>query len=260
MNELGLNFLDLGDSDKLPIILIHGMALDQTMWTPQIPVLKEYYRVVTYDIRGHGLSNVGDGQYTYKMFACDLISLMDYLDIDQVVLCGLSMGGAIALRAYDMYPNRIKALILSGTRSEADSNQTKYWRENSIESIKKDGLESFADEFVETIFASSSFKRHPEAVELIRNTISSSSPEAICGVLLAQAARTDLKHVLRKITVPTLIMVGNHDDFTPRSSSQMMHDEITNSEFIIIPKAGHMSNLENPEEFNHNLMEFLGKL
>lgn len=67
MNELGLNFLELGDSDKLPIILIHGMALDQTMWTPQIPVLKEHYRVMTYDIRGHGLSNVGDGQYTYQL-------------------------------------------------------------------------------------------------------------------------------------------------------------------------------------------------
>ncbi len=260
MNELGLNFLDLGDPDKLSIILIHGMALDQTMWTPQIPVLKEHYRVLTYDIRGHGLSEVGDAQYTYKMFADDLKSLMDYLEIDQAVLCGLSMGGAIALRAYDMYPHRIKALILSDARSEADSNETKYWRENSIESIKKDGLENFADEFVETIFASSSFKRHPEAVELIRNIVLSSSPEAVCGVLLAQAARTDMKHVLGKITVPTLIMVGEHDDFTPFSSSQMMHDKIVNSEFKIIPKAGHMSNLENPEIFNHNLLEFLEKI
>jgi len=259
MNEPDLNFLDLGDSDKLPIILIHGMALDQTMWTPQILVLKEHYRVVTYNIRGHGLSNVGDAQYTYKMFADDLKSLIDYLEIDQAVLCGLSMGGAIALRAYDIYPHRIKAMILSDARSEADSNETKYWRENSIESIKKDGLENFADEFVETILASSSFKRHPEAVELIQNTALSSPPEAVCGVLLAQAARTDMKHVLGKITVPTLIMVGEHDDFTPLSSSQMMHDKIVNSEFKIIPKAGHMSNLENPEEFNHNLLEFLEK-
>ncbi len=86
MNELGLNFLDLGDSDKLPVILIHGMVLDQTMWTPQIPVLKEHYRVVTYDIRGRGLSEVGDAQYTYKMFADDLKSLMDYLEMDQAVL------------------------------------------------------------------------------------------------------------------------------------------------------------------------------
>lgn len=260
MDDVEINFLDLGDSKKLPVILIHGMALDQTMWTPQIPVLKKLYRVVTYDIRGHGLSDAGDGQYTYKMLADDLIRLMDYLDIDQAVLCGLSMGGAIALRAYDMYPHRIRALILSDARSEADSNETKYWRENSIESIKNKGLETFADEFVTKIFARESFRRHPEAVKLIRNTVLSSSPEAVCGVLLAQAARTDMKHVLSKITAPTLIMVGEHDDFTPISSSQMMHDEIVNSEFNIISKAGHMSNLENPEEFNHNLMEFLGKL
>lgn len=105
MNDFGINFLDLGDKDGLPIILIHGMALDQTMWNPQIiQLLKDHYRVVTYDIRGHGLSKVGYGQYTYKMFVKDLIGLMDHQGIDQAVLCGLSMGGAIALRAYDMYP------------------------------------------------------------------------------------------------------------------------------------------------------------
>ncbi len=194
------------------------------------------------------------------MFADGLISLMDYLEIDQAVLCGLSMGGAIALRTYDMYPHRIKALIICDARSEADSNETKYWRENSIESIKNNGLENFADEFVNKIFASESFNKHQEAVELIQSTILSSSPKAVCGVLLAKAARTDMQHVLPKITVPTLIMVGEQDNFTPFTSSQMMHDEITNSELKIISKAGHMSNLENPEEFNHNLMEFLKKL
>lgn len=260
MKDLGINFLDSGDSDKVPVILIHGMALDQTMWTPQIQLLKGHYRVITYDIRGHGLSRVDDGQYTYKMFADDLISLMDYLEIDQAILCGLSMGGAITLRTYDMYPHRIKALIICDARSEADSNETKYWRENSIELIKNKGLEAFADEFVNKIFTSESFNRHPEAVELIRSTILSSSPEAVCGVLLAQAARTDMQHVLPEITVPTLMMVGEHDTFTPLAASQMMHDEITDSELRIISKAGHMSNLENPEEFNYNLMEFLKKL
>lgn len=227
MNKLGLNFLDLGDSDKLPIILIHGMALDQTMWTPQIPVLKEHYRVLTYDIRGHGLSEVGDAQYTYKMFADDLKSLMDYLEMDQAVLCGLSMGGAIVLRAYDMYPHRIKAMILSDARNEADSNETKYWRENSIESIKKDGLENFADEFVGNIFCQFQFQE------------------------ASGSGGVNSKHRL-------IIFIRGISQ--PLSSSQMMHDEIVNSEFKIIPKAGHMSNLENLEEFNHNLLEFLGKI
>lgn len=236
------------------------MVLDHTMWNPQIQLLKEYYRVVVYDIRGHGLSEVGDGQYTYKMFVDDLLILMDHLEIDQAVLCGLSMGGAIALRAYELHPHRIKALILCDTRSEADSNQTKYWRENSIDLIKNNGLKTFADGFVNDIFASESFNRNPEAVKLIRNIILSSSPRAVCGVLLAQAARTDMKHVLHEIKVPTLIMIGEHDTFTPFISSQTMHDEIINSEFEIISKAGHISNLENSEEFNNNLMKFLKKL
>lgn len=105
MKDYGINFLDLGDEDGIPIILIHGMALDQTMWNPQIiQLLQEHYRVVTYDIRGHGLSKVGYGQYTYKIFVNDLIMLMDHLDTDQAVFCGLSMGGTIALRAYDNVP------------------------------------------------------------------------------------------------------------------------------------------------------------
>ena len=258
--SIKMHYLDLGNPRNLPIILIHGMTFDHQMWNPQIQVLKDKYRVIAYDLRGHGLSIVGDGQYTYKMFVNDLIDLMDHLHSKQAVLCGLSMGGAIALRAYEMNPDRIKALILCDTRTEADSNETKYWREDSIELIKNNGLESFTHEFINNIFARESFKDHPKAVELIRNIILSSSPQAICGVLLAQAARTDMKHVLTKIKVPTLIMIGENDNFTPYASSETMNDEIINSKLKIISKAGHVSNLENTDEFNHNLLEFMKKI
>jgi len=253
----GIHYQDLGDPQKLPIILIHGMTFDHTTWNPQIHVLKKNYRVIAYDMRGHGLSDVGDGQYTYKMFANDLIDLMDHLGIEKAVLCGLSMGGAVSIRTYEMYPDRIRALILSDTRSEADSNDTKEWREDSIELIKNNKLKTFTNNFLEATFAKDSFKSHPEAVELIRNIMLSSSPRGICGVLLAQAARTDMTHVLPKIKVPTLIMIGENDNFTPLSSSQMMNEKIADSELKIIPKAGHISNLENTLEFNRNLTEFL---
>ena len=256
----GIHYSDLGDPQKLPIILIHGMTFYQTMWNPQIHILKGKCRVIAYDIRGHGLSDVGDGQFTYKMFVEDLIDLMDHLGIEKAVLCGLSMGGAIAIRTYEMYPDRITALVLSDTRSEADSNDTKEWREDSIELIKNNGLKTFTDDFLASIFARDSFKSHPEAVELIRNIVLSSSPLTICGVLLAQAARTDMTHVLPKIKVPTLIMIGENDNFSPLSSSKMMNEKIVDSELKIISKAGHISNLENPIEFNRNLTEFLKKI
>jgi len=259
LNGIKMHYLDLGNTTDVPIILIHGMTFDNKMWNPQIEILKDKYRVIAYDIRGHGKSGVGDGQYTYKLFVKDLIALMDHLQLKKAIICGLSMGGAIAIRAYEMHPHRIKALILCDTRSEADSNETKYWRENSIELIKSGGLKLFTKEFLRAIFAPESFNKHPESVELIQNTIISTSPTGICGTLLAQAARTDMTHVLPEIKVRTLIMVGENDNFTPIESSEIMNNNITNSELIIIAKAGHVSNLENVEEFNRYLMEFLGK-
>lgn len=257
--KLSTYYLDQGIGD-VPIILIHGLSLDHTMWNPQIDALKDKFRVIAYDVRGHGQSMVGDGQYTNKMFANDLIDLMDYLEIKQAVLCGLSLGGGIALRAYEMYPHRIKALVLCDARGESDTNETKYWREDSIDLIKNNGLETFANELADIIFAPETFNTHPEVVEFIKNLIISNSPTAICGTLLALAARTDMTHVLPKIKVPTLIMVGEKDNMTPLRASQIINKGIINSKLKIISKAGHISNLENIEEFNHNLLKFLEKI
>jgi 3-oxoadipate enol-lactonase len=190
INGIKVHYLDLGNPDALPVVLIHGMTFDHRSWNPQIKLLNEKYRVIAYDMRGHGKTDVGDGQYTYKMFASDVIALLDHLKIDKAVLCGLSMGGAVAIRAFEMYPERVKALVLCDTRSEADSNETKYWRENSIELIKQKGLEPFAGEFINATFAPKSFDEHSKFVELIQNTILSSSPLGICGVLLAQASKS----------------------------------------------------------------------
>lgn len=260
VNGIKMHYLDVGNPDDLPIVLLHGMTLNHRMWNPQIKVLKENYRVITYDIRGHGKTEVTDGQYTYRMFVEDLIALLDYLQIDKAVLCGLSMGGAIAMRAFELYSERIHALILCDTRSEADSNETKYWRENSITLIKQGGLKQFTLEFMEALFPVETMENQPETVEFIRNTILSSSPRGICGVLLAQAARTDLTYSIQKINIPTLIMIGEKDNFTPLASSKTMNKKIPNSELKIISGAGHVSNLENREEFNQHLLEFLKKL
>ena len=257
--SIKMHYFDFGIRGDVPIIFIHGMALDHTMWNPQINVLKDKFRVIAYDIRGHGQNSVGDGQYTYKMFANDLIDLMDFLEIEQAILCGLSLGGGIAIRAYDMYPQRIKALVLCDARCEGDFNETKCWREDSIDLIKDNGLQTFASEFVNMIFARDSFNNYPETMEFVRKLILSTSPQTICGVLLAAAARIDMKYVLPKIKIPTLIMVGENDNFTPLRSSQIMNNGIINSKLKIISSAGHVSNLENIEEFNYNLLEFLEK-
>lgn len=214
-------------------------------------------RVVTYDLRGHGQSDIGDGQYSIELFVDDLVALLDYLKITKTMLCGFSIGGYVALRAIERNPDRFSALVLCDTMSTADSNEAKIRRANSIKLVKKDGVERFAEGFLKAVFAPQIFDANPGVVDEIRRTILSNSPLGICGALLAMAGRTDTTEALSKISVPTLILVGEHDAVTPPSAAKSMHDRIPDSKLHLIENAAHMSNLENPNAFNEHLTKFL---
>jgi pimeloyl-ACP methyl ester carboxylesterase len=126
--------------------------------------------------------------------------------------------------------------------------------------VKTEGVAAFAEGFLKAVFAESTFQTNPSAVSMIRNIITSNSPIGICGTLLALAARTDTTAVLSTIKVPTLILVGAEDKLTPPSASESMRDRIAKSEMHILPKAAHMSNIENSEEFNAHVNAFLKRL
>ena len=250
--------MDVGvNSGKPPIVLIHGFPFSSEMWKPQIDFLKTKYRVIAYDIRGHGNSDDGDGQYTIEFFIDDLIALLDHLKIQKATLCGLSMGGYIALRAIERNPERIASLILCDTGPQADSNEVKIRRATNIKSVKANGVKTFAENFVKAVFATSSLKSKPFEVEAIRKTIEANSEVGICGTLLALASRTDTTDSLDVIRVPTLIMVGEEDKVTPPKLSELMDSKISGSFIHVLKNAGHLSNLENPEDFNKHLDEFL---
>ena len=260
INNLALNINDTGNPNGLPVILIHGFPFSGRMWEPQVAVLQEIYRVITYDIRGHGDSDVGDGHYSIEFFVDDLFGIMDELELSQAVIGGLSMGGYIALRAMEREPNRFKGLVLCDTRSEADANAVKINRANTIKAIKQNGVQVFAGDFVKKIFAKETFKSHPAVVYKIKKIIQSTSPESICSTLLALAARTDTTDVLGKINVPTLLVFGEFDDLTPPEIGEEIHQQITESEFHIVPRAAHISNMENPTFFNEALLGFLARI
>ena len=258
VNGIKLYYTDTGDTKQTDtIILIHGFPFNHEMWKPQIELLKENHRVIAYDIRGHGKSEVGDGQYSIELFVDDLIGLLDHLGIEKTIVCGLSMGGYIALRAAERNPERFKALVLCDTSSIADSNESKLKRAASIKTIKTEGLDVFAEVFVKAIFSPKSFSTQIPAVKIIKDMILSNPILGVCGTLLALAGRTDTTDSLSKITIPTLVLVGENDNITPLALSQLIHEKISNSEFHIIKDAAHMSNLENTTEFNQYLINFL---
>ncbi|MBI5464149.1 MAG: alpha/beta fold hydrolase [Ignavibacteriales bacterium] len=257
LNGITVNHVERGMPAGSPVVFIHGFPFNYEMWNPQMMALPNSVRAIVYDVRGHGQTEVGDGQFTIDIFVDDLIALLDHLVIDKAVLCGLSMGGYIALRAVERHPDRVRGLILADTRSEADGNEAKIKRTASLKSLKANGVAAFAENFVKAVFWQESFSRSPEAVESIKRAIQGNSPLGIGGTLLALASRTDTSAALANIAVPTLILVGEHDALTPPSASEAMHKAIKGSEMHVLPRAAHMANLENPELFNLKLISFL---
>jgi 3-oxoadipate enol-lactonase len=260
INHLTMNYAERGLPQGIPVVFIHGFPFSHLMWEPQMKALPNHFRAITYDIRGHGESSVGDGQYSIEFFVDDLLGLLDHLVIDKAILCGLSMGGYIALRAYELFPDRIRGLVLCDTKSEADTNEAKLKRSAIVRTVKTAGVPVFADDFANLVFARQSFQTHPDIIENMKSVMRANSPLGISGAALALGIRTDTTPILSQIKVPTLILVGAEDALTPPAVAEAMQKQIPGAEIHIIPAAGHMSNLENPAEFNRHLVEFLNRI
>jgi len=260
VNGLRLFYRDSGLPKAPAVVFIHGFPFDHTQWREQADLLGETFRVITYDQRGHGRSGAGDRSYLFERFVDDLFGLLDILRLRKAILCGLSMGGYVALRAAERQPHRVQGLILCDTRSEADGNEAKLKRAAAIRTVQAQGIPAFAEGFLKNVFAPSTWKTNPAAVERIRRSILRTSPQGLCSALVALATRTDTTAALAGIHVPTLILVGDQDALTPLAASESMRDRIAGSQLSVIANAAHLSNVENPAEFNHCLFPFLQSL
>lgn len=257
INNILVSYTDEGEKGMPVIIFIHGFPFNRSMWNLQVESLKDSYRLITYDIRGHGSSEIGNEVFSIELFVNDLISLMDALEINNAILCGLSMGGYIALNAIEKYNERFDALILCDTQCIADTFEAKEKRIKAIEGIRETGVEKYADESIKNLFASDSFTSRVKEIANVREMIVKTSEQSICSTLLALSVRKDTCHMLSEIKVPVLIMVGNEDKITPPAAARFMHEKIKGSLLKIIDHAAHLSNLENPDEFNVQLKKFL---
>ncbi len=249
-----------GNKKNKSIIFVHGFPYTHTMWNKQIDALKDNYYCVSYDIRGLGESYIGDGQYTMEAFVWDLYSIVDELKLEKPALCGLSMGGYIALRAITKEEERFGSLILCDTRSEADNNEGKLKRSNAINKINVEGIEAFVDEFVPRCFHPKIKERNNETYQNILNECKTQNPIGVKGALIAMLSRLDTTESLKNISIPTLVLVGKKDSLTPPKAMRGLANKIKDSEFFIVPKAGHMSPLENPNFVNKKIIKFLSNL
>jgi len=256
VNNMQVNYTDVGPDEAPVIIFIHGFPLNLSMWDKQLEALNDKFRLISYDIRGHGESDAGNDVFSIELFVTDLIGFMDSLKVTKASVCGLSMGGYIALNAIEQYPERFESMVLCDTTCKADLPEGKEKRMKAVENIITNGVHNYASESVKNLFASGSFKSNNPAISEVKEMITNTSELSLCSTLLALSSRKETCSKLSEIKVPVLILVGDEDIITPASAAMFMHEGLKNSNLKIINGAGHLSNLENPAEFNQHLIVF----
>lgn len=256
VNNFHLSYDDVGEGST-PIICLHGFPFDKTMWKVQLDFLKSKYRIIACDIRGFGKSTDEESHLSIDLFSEDLIAFMNELNIDKAIICGLSMGGFIALNAMKRFPDRFEKLILCDTQCIADTPEVKEKRYNIIEDINNNGVTNFNEGFIKSVFHKDSLSNKKNLVEKLRGVVFANSENIIKKGLIALAERTETCLSLNEITIPTLIICGREDEVTPLVQSESMLSNIKGSILHVIENAGHVSNLEQPQEFNEQLLNFL---
>ena len=245
--------------EGLPVVFIHGFPLSRRMWTPQISALSGKYRVIALDLRGFGESDKPSGPYSIKDFADDVSSLMLELNAAPSVVVGHSMGGYIAFQLIRRYSKQVQSLILTNTRAEADTEEKRRNRLALMERIRKEGKDRFLEESAARLLSPQNAEK-ADLVRQVRSFMEGCNEETLIATLKALAERPDNTDLLKKIRVPTLIIAGDQDQIVPVESALFMARTIPQAAISLIKGTGHLSNFENPKEFNNAVDKFLSSL
>ena len=239
------------------VVLLHGYPFSRSMWREQVEELKQTHRVVIPDLRGHGESAVTPAPATMQDMALDVAAILEKLNISRATVAGFSMGGYVALAFYRLFPLRVRSLVLADTRAQADTEEGKQNRAVQAEKALKEGMEGIADALLPKLLAPETVAKRPDIVKRVREMMVKTEPEGAAAALQGMAQRQDQTAFLSRIISPTLIIVGREDSLAPLADAEIMHREIGGSRLVIIEGAGHVSNIERPEEFNRAFVKFL---
>jgi len=257
VNGIAIGYDDHGAGD--PLLFLHAFPLNRSMWQNQVIALlhKDHFRLVALDWRGFGDSEIRAEVSTMEQFADDLAGLMDSLGIGQAILCGLSMGGYAAFAFLRKYPQRIRGLILADTRPGADTPEAQANRENVATMAESQGTTAIADLQLPRLISDYTRQHSPEVEIHLRRMIDSATPQGIAAASRGMALRADSTDLLSSITCPTLVLVGEHDVLTPPNVTQEYASRIPGAQFVVIPYAGHLSNVEQPQAFLQTISSFV---
>lgn len=256
VNGIKLAYVDRGQGP--PIVLVHGFPLDHTMWNDQIEALASRHRVLAVDLRGFGRSGVTVGTVTMRQFADDLAALLDGLSItDQIVFCGLSMGGYVAWQFWQNYTQRVRALILCDTRAIADTPEVARGRLQMADRVTTEGPGPLVDAMMPKLFGRPTVENHPEVVDSLRRVMLSADPRGVAAAARGMAERPDATEMLGRIDCPSLVVVGQYDAISTVDEMRTVAEAIPGSQLSVIAGSGHMSPMEKPAEVNASILDFL---
>ncbi len=253
INNVIFNYQDRGLGT--PIVLVHGFPLDSRIFQAQVEALSDRYRVIAPDLRGFGAS-ASTAPFTMVSLADDLHGLLKELGGMPCVLGGLSMGGYVALAFAKRYPSDIRGLALIDTRAEGDSSTGREGRNKMIQLVRDKGARAVAAEMFPKMLAEQTRVNHPEIAQYLLQIMESQPPLAIEHALAAMRDREDHTNDLPSIPVPVLVAVGEQDAITPPAVAQAMSKALRNPTLAIIPAAGHLSPMEQPEDVTTALRRF----
>lgn len=260
LRSIRFHYLEQGRGPVL--LLVHGFPLDHSMWKYQREGLADTARVIVPDLRGFGQSELGEcgvpAKVTMQQYADDLAALLDALKITEpITFCGLSMGGYVAWQFWRRHAARLGKLILCDTRAVADTAEAAQTRLKTAERVEQTGTQALAELMMGKLFGPNAGREVAADVEAMRQAILSCPPAGAAAALRGMAERPDVTSWLGSITVPTQIIVGQHDAISPSSEMRGIADAIRGARFAEIAGAGHMVPLEKPAETNAILRAFL---
>jgi pimeloyl-ACP methyl ester carboxylesterase len=239
------------------ILFVHGYPLDRTIWRDQIDSLEGYRRIAP-DLRGMGQSDAPDLGYGMGIYADDLAALLDALGVNEVVLCGLSMGGYVIFEFLRRWRHRVRALILMDTRAEADSTEARRARDAAAATARDGGAGAVGGAMLPKMLATGSEERAPELLDRVRRMMAATPVAGMVGALAAMRDRHDSTGLLPTLAdLPTLVLVGEEDVLAPPDAARRMAALIPGARLVVIPGAGHLPPVERPSETTAEIREFL---
>ena len=225
----------------MPLVLLHAFPVDSRMWRPQ-----KSFSPITPEILGIG--SIDDA-------ADHVARLLDERDIDRAVIGGLSRGGYIALAFARRHPERLSALVLCDTNAGVDDDPSKRGRYQMAERLDQESIAFVPDIMLPRLLGDTSFRERAELVEEVRKWILEQDPSAVAAAAIGMAERKDSRATLKTIKVPVLAIAGQQD--SAHEATRAIAEGVRNGQFVSIPRAGHLSNIEQPEKFNAALRHFL---